>query len=425
MRLPHMRLPRFPVSLRWGFALATPSLLAALVGVAPHPSRAGSNAALGDPLPGLTKTQLALFQQGRDTFQEVESAQADGLGPVFNAKSCAECHIQGAVGGAGFDLDVSREIRIGAVHNGVFTSLPEIGGPVMQKRSIREELPDCPIGPEVAPLLSPDGDPILISQRITTPVFGAGLIEAIPEANILRNADPNDRNHDGISGVPNWVSNPETGRTEIGRFGWKAQHSTPHVFAGDAYLNEMGISNPSFPGELGTDDLLAQGQPTPAAYDFVHGLEDDGTDVNHFTDFMRLLAPPAPRVTDRARFADGRREFARAGCTGCHTPRLYTGDSPIAALRFKPVDLYSDLLLHDMGPGLADGHVQGTSTGSQWRTAPLWGVGVRKFLLHDGRAMTVEAAVAAHGGEATTARHRFEALSPDRQRTLVDFVESL
>jgi CxxC motif-containing protein (DUF1111 family) len=249
------------------------------------------------------------------------------------------------------------------------------------------------------------------------------LIEAIPAEEILRHSDPEDRDRDGISGRPNLVGDPESGRTEIGRFGWKAHVSTLHLFAGDAYLNEMGITNPTFPHEN-----LPQGQPIPPEWDAIletgTQLEDGGEDVDRFTDFMRFLAPLQPRAEiAEARF--GQRAFNHMGCANCHVPMMRTGSHPVAALQGQAVLLYSDLLLHDMGPDLADGIQAGTASGSEWRTTPLWGVSQKQFLLHDGRARTFEAAIQLHGGEAAASRDRFMRLAPPEQATLLAFLRSL
>src|SRR5262245_5352768 len=182
----------------------------------------------GSPLPGLTAEQLAAFDAGLDEFEEVDTA-AEGLGPVFNGKSCAECHAQPVVGGSSPELVVSREIRIAFVdENGNFNPLTELGGSLLQQRSIREELPDCPVNGETVP-----GAANRVSLRITTPLFGAGLMEAIPEATIIEFEDPADSNGDGISGVANRVFNPDPlefgGQSvQVGRFGWKAQVPTLH-----------------------------------------------------------------------------------------------------------------------------------------------------------------------------------------------------
>lgn len=365
------------------------------------------------PISGLSKQQMADFDDGLDQFTEVHNMEK-GLGPVFNGRSCAECHAQPFTGGSSPDLHVSRVTRIGRLLNGVFDPLTEEGGMLLQARSVAEIDPTLPIHGEVVP-----PDATFISHRITTPLFGAGLIEAIPDSEILKRGGGRMSRRDGVAGVPNIVVNADTGATEIGRFGWKGNVSTLHVFAGDAYLNEIGITNPSFPNEN-----LPQGQPIPPGTDLIAGLEDDGTDVNKLANFMRYLAPPQRQTITQAAKV-GERIFDMVGCTSCHTPSLMTGDSPIAALRRRPVPLYSDLLLHDMGEQLADGMVMGSANGRQWRTAPLWGLGERKFFLHDGRATTLESAILSHGGEATMAVRHAQQLNSRDQAALLSFLHSL
>ncbi len=365
---------------------------------------------VGGPLPGLTATELQRFNAGRGAFLQGEQPQT-GLGPVFNGTSCVQCHGAGGPGGASPNLGVSVVTRIGGMTNGLYSDLAAVGGALIQARSLREIFPNYPVPREVVPTQA-----TFISRRQTTPVFGAGLLEAIPAATIMSRQDPTDANRDGISGKVNVLRNPETGFTEIGRFGWKGQHSSLHVFAGDAYLNEMGITSPGFPSEV-----LPQGRSIPPGADTVADPEDNGTDVNRLTDFMKLMAAP-PAGTGSA---VGRSLFTAIACTSCHTPAMVTGASPVAALANKQVNLYSDLLVHDMGPGLADGIRQGTATGVEWRTAPLWGLKFRRFYLHDGRATTLDAAVRLHGGEAAGSVSRYNALSATDRSALLNFLAGL
>jgi CxxC motif-containing protein (DUF1111 family) len=377
-------------------------------------------ALLGGPLPRLTAAEQAAFHVGVEEFEEVETFE-EGLGPAFNGKGCADCHSHPVLGGSSPNLEETVVVRIGRRVNGAFDPMIEYGGPVLQRRSLRESYPNCPVLPEQVP-----PEATFVSRRVTPPVFGAGLIEAIPDAAILQRIDPGDRDNDGITGAVNRVYNPESKQEEIGRFGWKAHVPTLHLFSGDAYLNEMGITNPTFASEN-----LPQGQAIPAEWDLIpeapDKLEDDGEGVDGFTDFMRFLAPAAPTITSQngaARWL-GAVTFARIGCAGCHAPRMVTGDHAVAALRGQSVDLYSDLLLHDMGPGLADGIEAGIASGSEWRTTPLWGLSKRLFLLHDGRARTVTDAIVSHGGEADGSRQRFLRLPDSQRRTLLAFLASL
>lgn len=389
---------------------------------------------LGQSLPGLSDILKQNFQFGLQKFSTTETPD-DGLGPVFNGTSCAECHLKGAIGGAGFDLVQSRETRIGALVNGVYSDLPELGGPVIQRRSLHEFDLNNPVLPEVVP---PAAD--FVSRRITTPLFGLGLLEAIPDSTILANVRVNDP--DGITGEANRVTNPESGNTEIGRFGWKAQVSRMHVFSGDAYLNEMGVTSPTFPNES-----LPQGKPIPpGANPDPNSPNDDGGDVQAFTDFMRFLAPPAPRLPITPQIQAGASVFVNLRCSVCHVPLMRTASTvfvtvgpfppgttvEVPALENKEVRAFTDLLLHDMGPGLADGIRQPSTAparrGSQFRTAPLWGLGRRRLFLHDGRAATIEDAIEAHGGEALASRNRFEALqinNPAAVANLLAFLRDL
>jgi CxxC motif-containing protein (DUF1111 family) len=369
---------------------------------------------LGSPLPGLSSQGRIAFETGKDDFQEVHGRE-DGLGPVFNGRSCSECHNQGAVGGAGDALDSTSVTRFGkAVMNG-FDPMVEAGGSLIQRRSLREIFPECPITGEVVPKQA-----TVRTRRISTPLFGAGLIEAIPNEEILHRSDPWDTDRDGISGRAHLVQNPETRHVEIGRFGWKAQHSSLHMFSGDAYLNELGVTSPTFP-----EENLPQGKPIPAPWYTGPETDDDGEDISLVATFMRFLAAPSRGVaTPQARL--GEELFMKVGCATCHTPSMTTSVSnPTPALRRKTVRLYSDLLLHDMGTSLADGVVQGQATGREFRTPPLWGLGRRKFFLHDGRASDLRAAIALHEGEGARVKWKYESLGRMEQTALLEFLRSL
>ena len=376
-----------------------------------QPLSAKDSENLTNPLPDLSGQQRADFDAGLREFVEDETIE-DGLGPVFNGKSCAECHAVPSAGGSEPNQGVARETRIGRLFNGVFDPLDgsvsvNRGGGLLQQRAI--DLPGCHLKGEVVP---PEAG--FVSQRITTPLFGAGLMEAIPETTILQNANN--------GGRPNYVVNPDTGWTELGRFGWKAQVATVHQFAGDAYLNEMGITNPSFP-----EEKLPQGQPMPPGCDTVADPEDNGSGVTAFTNFMRFLAPaPRRQVTDQVQkeqLQQGEHLFSEIGCASCHVPTMMTGPNPIAALNVKPVNLFSDLLLHDVGTG--DGIEQGLAKGSEFRTAPLWGLSRRDRFMHDGRSKSYEAALLRHGGEAQNAVLSLKRLRSSDYQALLAFLGSL
>lgn len=364
-------------------------------------------AGLGGALAGLTVAQSANFTEGRDAFRERETP-ATGLGPIFNDNSCLACHDAGGIGGA------SRRTvtRFGRTTNGVFDPLEAQGGSLLQDRAIdpavRERVP---------------AEANTIALRVTTPVFGAGLLEAIPDAAIVlgtTRAKPA-----GIAGKVSVVRDVTSGQNRIGRFGWKAQQATLLAFAADAYVNEMGITNRFFPNENapnGNTALLARFDRVPDIEDPVDPA-DGKADVDRLADFMRLLAPPA-RLALNASAQAGERLFATLDCAACHTPTMTTGRHAIAALSEKTVALYSDLLLHDMGP-LGDGIAQGTAGPREMRTAPLWGLRSRPVWLHDGRAGSIDTAIRAHAGEAQNARDKYTRLTDAERRQLLDFLNTL
>jgi CxxC motif-containing protein (DUF1111 family) len=398
------------VAMRLGIPISI--FTAALVFVPNQGIAQGGPPPVGGPLPGLTPAEAQRFNDGRNEFVQNENPQS-GLGPVFNGVSCVQCHGAGGAGGASPNLGVSVVTRIGANVNGEYTDLEEVGGALIQARSLREIIPNYPVPREVVP-----PEAAFVARRVTTPVFGNGLMEAIPESQILARQDPGDFNRDGVSGRANMIFNPEANRLEVGRFGWKCQVPSVHLFAGDAYLNEMGITSPSFPAEV-----RPQGQNLPPGADMVADPEDiGGVAVNRLTDFMRFVAPAPPLANQSP---TGRAAFLSIGCGACHTPSMTTGVDPVAALSNRTVSLYSDLLLHDMGPGLADGIRQGQASGSEFRTAPLWGIRFRPVLLHDGRASTIDEAIRLHGGEASNTIGRYRTLNRTAQQAIIDFVRSL
>ena len=387
------------------------TLLSAGLLVSPRTSALQGPPPVGGPLPGLSINEMQRFNAGRNEFTRNFRIE-DGLGPVFNGVSCVQCHGAGAPGGASPNLGVSVVTRFGGTVNGQYSDLENLGGALIQSRSLREIIPNYPVPRETVP---PQAQ--FVSRRITTPVFGMGLIESIPYEQIKALSDPDDADKDGVSGRMNWVFNPETNRSELGRFGWKCQVPTAHLFSGDAYLNEMGITSPSF-----TIEVRPQGNSIPAGADTVADPEDfNGARTNRVTDFMRFTA--APRGNQGS--IEAKALFASTGCASCHTPSMTTGPNPVAALSNQTVNLYSDLLVHDMGPGLADGVRQGEASGSEWRTAPLWGLRFRPFLLHDGRATTVDQAIRLHGGEAARSVKAYNALPSTSRATLLTFLQGL
>ena len=366
------------------------------------------------PVDGLSPTELAAFVRGDEEFGR-RFSPVTGLGPIFNDVSCAACHSGDGRGRPGNALT-----RIGSPDDDMYRSL---GGPQIQDRAIPGALAER----------TPSG--IAISLRLPPPVFGAGLIESIPEAAILSRADSNDADGDGISGRPNWVTPPawvpatEPGGgavARIGRFGRKGQTTSILQQTVEAYLQDMGITTVFLPVE--NRNPLA-GHPHDAA-DLVPEPEATSGTVFAVVNYLRLLAPPAPAMPN-ATLDRGAVVFGDVGCAACHVPTLQTGTVAVAALSNRPVTLYSDLLLHDMGDALADHRPDQGATGREWRTTPLWGLRLIRqflngeaFLLHDGRARTIEEAILLHGGEAQRSRDRFNGLTPADRAALIDFVGS-
>lgn len=368
---------------------------------------------LDGPVEGLAPEELAAFIAGDEQFGQ-QFTRATGLGPIFNDVSCASCH-----SGDGRGRPENALVRISRGNDPAL----DVGGPQIQDRAI----------PGAVAETVPDG--VDISVRLPPPVFGVGLIEAIPEADILANADPLDADGDGISGRPNLVTPPdfvpagEPGAgpgPRLGRFSRKAQVSSLLQQVVEAYHQDIGITTDFLPVE----NVNPQASGGLAGADPVADPELATAVVQQVLAYIRMLAPPAPGPdTDSRR--RGRALFSEVGCAACHVPSFTAGRSPIPSLEGRTVELYSDLLLHDLGDELADGRPDGEANGREWRTTPLWGLRVMRdflggdgFLLHDGRAASVEEAILLHGGEAATVRAAFEALAPADRAALLDFVES-
>jgi CxxC motif-containing protein (DUF1111 family) len=364
----------------------------------------------GDPLPGITPVEFDEFRLGLDDFLEVETAE-EGLGPAFNGTSCAACHSAPAVGG----MSAIAEVRVGKrPAPGVFESFAPDGESLMHLFSLPSH--GC------QPVIPAEAN--LIVRRIPIPVFGAGLVEAIPDETILALADPDDRNGDGISGRAAVIEDRGTGDRRVGRFGWKAQHATLIAFSADAYRNEMGITNDIFRDELALGIDAARMRvcdPIPEPEDVADPLTRR-RGIDNFASFMRFLAPVERAAGDDVT-REGERVFAAIGCTACHVPALETGSNRNPLFDRRRVALFSDLLLHDVGTG--DGIRQGAADPDEIRTPALWGLRHRRPLLHDGSAATLSDAVLRHAGEAARARIGFERLGDDERTALLRFLSSL
>ena len=408
----------------------------------------------GGPLPGLTANQLAFFNQGQADFNEVEDV-ADGLGPTMNLDACGGCHAQPAAGGS--SPKVNPQVAF-ATLRGADNKLPSfirLNGPVREARFVRnpDGSPDGGVhaiftiqGRDDAPncvLPQPDFATQLANRnvifRTPTPVFGAGLIEEITDTTILINASQNSsaKSSLGISGRPNRTGNDGT----ITRFGWKAQNPSLMVFSGEAYNVEMGISNELFTQERDQTPSCVKFATVPNSVQNTDAAENAATRlsaalaattaVQNFSNFQRFLAPPKPDPDTpggSSSIGRGKSNFSSIGCALCHTPALRTGNATVEALRFQTASLYSDLLIHDMGTGLADNVSQGAATGREFRTAPLWGLGQRIFFLHDGRSNDLKDAIQQHasnGSEANAVVSRFNNLSEFQKQDLFNFLRSL
>ena len=412
----------------------------------------------GAAISGLTTNQLAFFNAAKTTFQEVEQL-ADGLGPRFNLDSCGGCHSQPAVGGTSPATNPQVGVATADGARNVLPSFITAQGPIREARfklnsngtpdggvhalfviTLRNDgsLPagtnnNCNIAQDDFATAVANNN---VSLRIPTPTFGLGLVEEIPDQTILDNLaqDGPTKQQLGIAGRVN--RNGNDGR--ISRFGWKAQNPSLLVFSGEAYNVEMGITNEAFPFER--EDRAGCGfAPTPNDIIKFDSATTANTlsDIEKFSVFMRFLAPPTASTTSPGgptSVAAGRNDFLSIGCQECHTQMLMTGNSNVTAFSNQQVLLYSDLAIHHMGPGLADGISQGVAGGDEFRTAPLWGLGQRLFFLHDGRTSDLNAAILAHrstgnttfpNSEANAVVANYQALPVSSQQDLLNFLRSL
>jgi CxxC motif-containing protein (DUF1111 family) len=366
--------------------------------------------AAGDPLAGLTAAQREAFADGLEDFSDEEEV-GDGLGPVFNERSCKACHSVPAIGG-GSERTVTRFSRR---LNGAFDPLANLGGSLMQDHAIgpQDGSPHTFL-PESVPAVAN-----LVVHRRSPPLFGLGLVDATPDADFISLAAMQSARRDPVAGRVSQVMNIRVGMTTIGKFGWKAQVPSIFQFAGDAYVNELGITSPDFPNESCPQGNCAE----LTAYNPFPGLNDDGGGPDLLANFMTLLAAP-PRGPQNRDTDDGEKTFENIGCAACHVATFRSGSSSIAALDHKTYHPYSDFLLHDMG-SLGDGLEMGSAKGAEMRTAPLWGLRFFTTFLHDGRATTLDQAILAHDGQARGARDHFAALTPGAKAKLMAFLQSL
>jgi CxxC motif-containing protein (DUF1111 family) len=428
-------------------ALAHATLLLGTWGVLSaqvDPGIRGGAAGAGKPIQGLTPGELSFFTvNGTAQFTQVEMV-ADGLGPRFNLDSCSGCHISPAVGGSSPLHGNPQVVRASIMAPG--NTVPpflKMDGPVREMRFIKNPdgtpdggvhavftiagRADKPAGCSIAqPNFSNTGN---MSFRIPTPVFGGGFIEAITDTTIKNNLadDSLVKQLVGIKGHVNTNGNDGT----VTRFGWKAQNKSLMIFAGEAYNVEMGITNDNFPNEREEDPNCAK-NGTPENHSGFNVGSTDPADILSFMGFMKFLDQPTPACTGNgcsASIQNGHRLFGDIGCALCHTETLITGFSSTAVLNQKPVHLFSDLAVHHMGSGLADGVTQGSAGPDEFRTAPLWGVGQRAFFLHDGRTSDLLQAILAHdspGSEAALVVDAFQFVLPtSAKQDILNFLRSL
>ncbi len=368
---------------------------------APPPPPPVVNMQFGGALANLSPENIALFNNGRRAFIDTRVPET-GLGPVFNGRSCLECH--GVPAGGGGSARVVT--RIGSDVDGVYDELTHLGGSLLQTQGVGIQGERVPQAANI------------VARRRSPPLFGLGFVDATDDSTFIALAAAQAARNDGTAGRVALVQNILAGMKTVGKFGWKAQVPTLQQFAGDAYVNEMGITNPMFPSEVcpsGDCNLLKNNR--------VPVINDDGTDTNAIADFMRFLGEP-PRGVITPDSIAGEAVFSRIGCDSCHTPALQTGANANPALNRITYHPFSDFLLHDMGP-LADGIAQDGAGPREMRTAPLWGLRGTARFLHDGRASTMEAAIEAHDGQALAAATRFKALNPAERAQLVLFLRSL
>lgn len=415
---------------------------------------AENSTAYRNPAANIFGSDLAIHLEGDAQFEQAfvtAPAQVNnGLGSIFNNTSCVSCHPKD--GRAAFPtnfLNLSglllRSSVSGTDDHGGPNPVPGFGTQI-QNQAVFGTLPEAryQVTFETKNEILADGTTVtlrkpiitlfetymafpadgMLSPRIATPVFGLGLLEAIPENNLLALQDINDNNNDQISGKANYVWDPIANQLAIGRFGWKAGAPNVLVQCAGAYVDDMGVTNYVFPNETGANQFNGQ-----------DGLNDDPEISNAILDqvafYCRTLGVPAPRNITNQSVKNGARIFEQIDCSKCHTPKQQTGFHSITALANQTIFPYTDLLLHDMGEDLADNRPDFLATGNEWKTRPLWGIGLTQVInghtnfLHDGRARNITEAILWHGGEALNAKNKFKQLSVKDRNDLLTFINSL
>ena len=375
-----------------------------------YPAGPEEDELLDGPVVGLSAEQSQLFLRGDVAFNDVVFTAASGLGPTFVANGCATCHA-----GDGKGHPFTTLVRFGQsdARGNLFLNQ---GGPQLQNRAI----------PGFSPETIPFG---ATSSRFIPPAnTGLGYLDFVTDDAILANADPDDANGDGISGVPNWVTLPSYARVRsgnvfqgnkvIGRYGRKASTYDLLQQTANAFNQDIGITS-----EYATIDAHSGLEIEP---------EVRTQTIHDIVFYLQTLKAPIQRTPTDPDVVVGKETFVAIGCSGCHLPTMRTGSAPVSALSKVEFNAYTDLLMHDMGAALDDGYTEGSATSAEWRTTPLWGLGLSPksqggsyFLMHDGRARSIDAAIRLHGGEAQRSLDLFNALLSNKMSALLKFLESL
>ena len=418
--------------------------------------REGPNA-FGMPLSNITRANRRAHVVGNSFFNKnwvfapSSTTARDGLGPLYHARSCSGCHVRDGRGAPTKDGRTGIGLLFRLYLPGSSRGDPNLGlqlavnaAPGIEPEGrveityepVREKLDDRHTVTLRRPKYTLKANSVygqahpetLLSPRLAQPLVGLGLLESVEEKTILALADPDDGNKDGISGRASYVLNPENQQTELGRFGWKASQPSLRLQTAIAFLRDIGITNSIYPDE---DFTTAQAKIIKPS---THGNlpEIDDSKLNRVVTYLRTLAPPAQRQPKAEKVTRGEELFTHAGCAKCHTPTLKTGpNAPIDELKNQVIRPYTDLLLHDMGDALSDGIDKPGVSGKEWRTPPLWGIGLTEtvngntFYLHDGRARTLEEAIMWHGGEGLAAKRAYSSFSREERQLVWQFLNSL
>lgn len=430
--------------------------------------RASNSQAFSLPAANMPLTERINFSVGNSFFRNPwviapsTTTARDGLGPLFNTNGCQNCHLRDGRGhppefdgdnavsmlvrlsvpGTDSENDRQQLLREGNIPDPTYGgqlqdfSIPGVkpeGQISISYREISKTLADGTVVQLRQPTLSIQqlnygamAENVQMSARIATPMIGLGLLEAIPEEQIVSLADPGDLDHDGISGRPNRVWQITTQQTTLGRFGWKAGQPSLQQQNAAAFHGDLGLTSSLF----STPPCSA---PQTACLKAAHGGEPEVSDkiLGHVTFYTHNLAVPMQRNSQDPQIQQGRKLFAEIGCLQCHHDHFVTGQSPHPWLSEQTISPYSDLLLHDMGEGLADQRSEFIASGREWRTPPLWGIGLtetvvgNQYFLHDGRARNLLEAILWHGGEAQPSADAVAALTTDQRQALLAFLQSL